>query len=319
MQAELRAFAIAVLCLLTSLPVSAGPRDFSFRYSSTVEPLDQGASEMHIFVPLAVDNAQQQVLEETIEASIEGQIEIEDRYGNRYWHGVVKSGNTDEVSVEVQTRVRRFDAPRQEQAATTDSIELFLQANQLVPINHPVLSPIQAEIDAAVEDKSQSVYARAVYDWVVDNVEYKKVGTGWGNGDTFWACTERYGNCTDFHSLYIALVRSRSIPAKFEIGFPVPDDRESGVIGGYHCWVEVYLPEHGWLAIDASEAAKHPPLREFYYGSRPTNRIHFSTGRDLQLGGAQRSGALNYFIYPHVEVDGRASSDKVETSFSYES
>ena len=37
---------------------------------------------------------------------------------------------------------------------------------------------------------------QAIYDWVVDNVEYKKVGSGWGNGDTFWACSERYGNCT---------------------------------------------------------------------------------------------------------------------------
>jgi transglutaminase-like putative cysteine protease len=74
--------------------------------------------------------------------------------------------------------------------------------------------------------------ARAIYDWVVENVEYKKVGTGWGNGDTFWACSERYGNCTDFHALFISLARTEGIPARFEMGFPVPDSRPSGEIGG---------------------------------------------------------------------------------------
>ena len=50
-------------------------------------------------------------------------------------------------------------------------------------------------------------------------------GSGWGNGDTFWGCSERYGNCTDFHALFISLTPSEGIPARIEIGFPVPTDR----------------------------------------------------------------------------------------------
>ena len=36
----------------------------------------------------------------------------------------------------------------------------------------------------------------------------------------------------------------RAILARFEMGFQVPEP-ESGEVGGYHCWVEFYLPATG--------------------------------------------------------------------------
>src|SRR5256886_4489847 len=147
-------------------------------------------------------------------------------------------------------------------------------------------------------------------------MEYKKVGTGWGNGDTFWACSARYGNCTDFHALFISLARAEGIPAKFEIGFPIPEDRTSGVIDGYHCWTEFHLPDVGWFPIDASEAWKHRERRDLYFGTQPADRIQFTIGRDLELGDGHTTGPLNYFIYPHVEVAGKRL-DNVKRSFRF--
>ncbi|MFB6375054.1 MAG: transglutaminase-like domain-containing protein, partial [Bradymonadaceae bacterium] len=100
-----------------------------------------------------------------------------------------------------------------------------------------------------------------------------------------------------------SLARYRNIPARFEIGFPIPTDRDSGKIGGYHCWLDFYLPGVGWTPIDASEAKKHPKYKEMFFGTHPADRIQFSVGRDLQLGDAHDSDPLNYFIYPMVEVD----------------
>ena len=62
--------------------------------------------------------------------------------------------------------------------------------------------------------------ARAIYDYVLSNMRYDKSGTGWGHGDTLYACSAKKGNCTDFHSLFISMARSQHIPARFEIGFP---------------------------------------------------------------------------------------------------
>ncbi len=114
-----------------------------------------------------------------------------------------------------------------------------------------------------------------------------------------------------------ALARSEGIPARFEIGFPVPLERPAGDIGGYHCWVQFYLPGRGWVPIDASEAAKHPQQRELLYGTHPADRIHFTTGRDLVLSGGSAAQPLNYFVYPYVEVGGKPWRVKLDTRFSY--
>src|SRR5437763_451579 len=64
--------------------------------------------------------------------------------------------------------------------------------------------------------------AKVIYDVVNAHMRYSKEGKGWGRGDAVWACDSKYGNCSDFHSLFLSLARSQGVPAKFEIGFPLP-------------------------------------------------------------------------------------------------
>jgi transglutaminase-like putative cysteine protease len=321
----IRSLALFAGLLLAAPALAAdGARTFTFRYATTVGPAPVGAGPLHVWVPLAVENGAQRVLAEKIEASIPGAVEVEEAYGNRFWHGRLERSEGQPVTVVVETTVerrvhQRAAAARSDGLASGDRgvYRRFLGPNERVVVGHPILEPILAEIRANANGGDKAAISRAIYDWVVDNVEYKKVGSGWGNGDTFWACNERYGNCTDFHALFISLARSEDIPARFEIGFPVPQDRESGEIGGYHCWVEFYLPETGWFPIDASEAFKHADKRELFYGTHPADRIHFSTGRDLTLGAEHRDQPLNYFVYPYVEVSGRAWRGRLEKQFSY--
>jgi len=300
------------------------PRVFSFDYKTVVESPEKQMGPLHIYIPLAVNSEQQRVIKEQIEASITGKIEQEDKYGNRYWHGISEHNNGAAIEITITTTIERassiMSSPDLSRTITQqERIDMakFLGANAKVVVDHPILDPILAEIDQTVAGDDPAQVSRAIYDWVVDNVEYKKVGDGWGNGDTFWACNERYGNCTDFHALFISLARSKNIPARFEIGFPIPEDRDSGKISGYHCWVQFYLPTVGWFPIDASEAFKHPEKKEYYYGTHPENRIHFSTGRDLRLGATHQDAPLNYFVYPYIEVGGKKYSGKVHTEFSY--
>jgi len=37
---------------------------------------------------------------------------------------------------------------------------------------------------------------------------------GWGRGDAKWACDAKFGNCTDFHSYFMGLARSKGPPAR---------------------------------------------------------------------------------------------------------
>lgn len=306
-------------------PAVVQAREFTFEYAVTIGPVAGKKGQLHVFIPLAANSSQQQLLDETIVSSITGEVKTEAVYGNRFWHGVVDQPAGELIEISVSSRLLRHTAAQPVPASSPtlspserEKQALFLKSNDLVPINHPLLAPVLEEIDSAAASADSAVLSRAIYDWVVDNVEYKKTGTGWGNGDSFWACSERYGNCTDFHALYISLARSRDIPARFEIGFPVPEDRPSGTIGGYHCWVQVYLSGYEWFGIDASEAAKNPARRDYFYGSQPSDRIHFSTGRDIVLSSDQHSGPLNYFIYPLVEVGGERFAGSIDTRFSYQ-
>lgn len=303
---------------------------FQFNYQVTFPELAADVTEAVLFIPIASDSSNQKIDKLDIKGSGKWKIEQETKYGNRYLRAPFsskQSGKTLSVNYAV---TRKLSNSVGNSIATTKTNQtnnkIFLESNRRVPVGHEILNPILKEINQAIkqastsksESSTSSTKARTTYDWVVNNVSYKKIGTGWGNGDTFWACNERYGNCTDFHSLFISLARTQGIPAKFMMGFPLPQDREQGLIKGYHCWVELYLPEQGWIAIDASEAAKHPEKIEHYYAQQQTDRIHFSTGRDIQLGKQHKDKSLNYFIYPYVEIDGKTSKQKVETLFSYQ-
>ena len=308
---------------------ASSPADFrtiELTYRTEIGPIEAGRGPVHVFLPLPVQSEQQRIASSDVQATIPGRVEIEETYGNRYWHGYLEESDGAPIEVTarlvVKRRVFQRDAPldgngRELTDAERDEYGRFLRANERVVVGHAVLDPILAEVREAAGTTERAAVARAIYDWVVDNIEYKKVGTGWGNGDTFWACSERYGNCTDFHALFISLARTEGIPARFEIGFPVPEDRPEGTIGGYHCWVELLLPETGWFPVDASEAFKHPDKRDLFYGTQPADRIHFTTGRDLRLGAGHRGRPLNYFIYPYVEVEGGAYDGRVERSLSY--
>jgi transglutaminase-like putative cysteine protease len=300
-----------------------GERRFVFRYTAEIGPVPAGSGPVHVFIPIPSDTALQTVEALEIVSPLAGAIESEPVYGNRFWHGRLAESDGNALPVTLEAVVRRSPAgrsapgPAGAQPLGPDERARFLGPNRRVVVGHEMLEPILAETRAAANGGGQEATARALYDWVVDNVTYKKVGSGWGNGDTFWACSERYGNCTDFHALLISLARTEGIPARFQMGFPVPEDRPRGRIGGYHCWVDLYLPGTGWLPVDASEASKHPEKRELLFGSQPADRLHLSTGRDLRLGSDHRSAPLNYFVYPHVEVAGEAWTGPLERRFEY--
>ena len=302
---------------LTVFAAESTARVLQFSYALDEVDFPSGEA-VDIYIPMPAEHVGQRVLKQSLESSVPGELGHDAVYGNAYYHLHRPADSNVSLSASLHWTVVRepaFGGWATELSASQRAQYLTSQA--LVPVGHEILQPILAEIHQMRADASPAATARAIYDWIADNVEYKKVGTGWGNGDTFWACNERYGNCTDFHALFIALARSEGIPARFEIGFPIPQERSAGEIGGYHCWVQFYLDERGWVPIDASEAAKHPAQRELFYGRQPADRIHFTTGRDLVLSAGSAETPLNYFIYPYVEVGGKPWQGTLQTQFSF--
>jgi len=188
-----------------------------------------------------------------------------------------------------------------------------LQPDLLVPVTG-LPADLAAKVTQGITQPLEK--ARAIYDYVFTTMRYDKTGTGWGHGDVLYACDAKKGNCTDFHSLFIAMARSQGIPARFEIGFPLPPDKHAAEIAGYHCWSDFYVDGKGWIPVDISEAWKHQEKRDYFFGAHDANRVQFSMGRDLRLSPAQDGPPLNYFVYPYVEVSGKEHPN-VSLAFSF--
>ena len=192
---------------------------------------------------------------------------------------------------------------------------MFLKANSKVPNSG---KPVALLKSLKLPKGDAMKIGELLYDKVERHMKYDKSKPGYGTGDAVWACDSRTGNCTDFHSLFISMTRSQGVPAQFEIGFSLPEKRGEGDIGGYHCWAFFHVAGHGWVPVDISEADKHPDMKKYYFGNLTEDRVTFSVGRDLTLVPKQDAEPLNFFVYPHVEVNGKVwPHAKMEKRFKF--
>jgi transglutaminase-like putative cysteine protease len=299
--------AIAVLLFGASI-LYAGPaprtRSFAFEYNASVENIPQGTKQVDLWIPVPHDDAYQTITSVAVESPVPYTID-QATDGNRILHIRVTHPEKTAYSV-----LLRFDALRREHV--TPSIDSdppadlahWLQPARLVPINSQIRTWAEQVVTKAHAHTDLEM-ARAIYNNILSTMTYDKSGEGWGRGDIYYACSRRRGNCSDFHAVLIGYCHALGIPAKFEIGFPLPAERGQGNIEGYHCWAEFYAKGIGWVPIDASEASKHPEKREYFFGHHDENRIQFSEGRDIMLAPKQQGPPLNFFIYPYAQIDGK--------------
>ena len=213
------------------------------------------------------------------------------------------------ASVEVRYSVKRVE--KAAYAEDLESPERYLEADLLIPNT----KEMQKLGKAAIKGKDTDlIRARALYDHVMERMAYKKVGNGWGKGDAAYACDSRTGNCSDYHSYFIAIARSVGIPARFAVGAAIPSSRDAGGISGYHCWAEFYA-DGKWWPIDVSEGDKYTSLSTYYFGHHPANRIELSRGRDLTLSPGPVGGPINFLAHPTLEVGGKHVRTKAKFSF----
>jgi transglutaminase-like putative cysteine protease len=325
----LRRSLLFLLLGLSSLPVLAQPalaqkeRRFNFHYTFTVKNVSPG-ERVRVWIPLAHSDAFQDV---TV-VSKSGDLPLKQVHQPEYRNEVLyaETAKADQGGYKFSVE---YDVVRREhvvlvngkplsdvRSAPASRVELAraLESDRLVPV-----TGIPAQL-AAQETKGATTpleKAKAIYEYVFRTMKYDKSGTGWGHGDTLWACDSKQGNCTDFHSVFIAMARAEKIPARFQIGFPLPADKHSAEIPGYHCWAEFYLESAGWVPVDISEAWKHQEKHDYFFGAHDVNRVQFTQGRDLKLSPAQEGAPLNYFVYPYVEIGGKEYPN-VSIAFSFE-
>jgi len=303
---------------------SPASRSFRFNYRFTVKDIPAGTKRVRVWVPVPQGDEHQSVRVVSVKAPAKTRMTREHEYGNRMMYAELQNpaAGTADFALEYEVTRHEYSRGDYERLKQTDRKPALVSASMDRLIAPDTLIPTDGkmkELATAVTGRQEGsvAKAKAAYDYLFTTMRYDKTGSGWGRGDALWACDSKRGNCTDFHSPFIGMLRADGIPARFDIGFPLPENKEKGDIPGYHCWAEFYAPKTGWVPVDISEAWKAKQKEDYFFGSVDANRLQVSTGRDVVLSPKQDGAPLNYFVYPYVEVDGKPY-DKLEKQFGFE-
>jgi transglutaminase-like putative cysteine protease len=298
----------------------AKTRKGEFVYVAGVKEIPAGAKRLDVWIPLPQSSAAQIVGEPRIVAPVDVAVATEPVAGNRMAHFRFEGANLAPFEIratfDVEIAERKDDrlgSMYQDPPTARDRL-----GDRLAPLDGEA---VEIARTVAGDEQDPVTIGEKLYREVLNRMRYSKEGEGWGKGSTDWACTAGYGNCTDFHALFMTMARSRGIPARFTMGFPLADERGDAEVKGYHCWAEFFVEGIGWIPVDASEADKaldagKPEVADYYFGSLTENRVAFTRGRDIDLVPRQSGEPLNFFIYPYAEIDGKPFAG-VQKSFRF--
>jgi len=124
--------------------------------------------------------------------------------------------------------------------ALRDKFLPFLYPNQYV--NYKTDSPVAAKATELAQGKKDMEVLNSIYTFVVNNLTYDTelaatVQSGY-LPDVNKVLASKKGICFDYAALMSAMLRLQNIPCKLVVGY-------AGTV--YHAWINVYLPEVGWI------------------------------------------------------------------------
>jgi transglutaminase-like putative cysteine protease len=152
---------------------------------------------------------------------------------------------------------------------TTTPVEThtYLQKTELIDYN----DDIQRLTNRVIGDTDDlRVATDRVATWVTNNIEYNLSTT---NAEASIRSTtvleRRQGVCDELTNLFIAMMRSVGVPARYVSGLAYTDSDLFEQSWGPHGWAEVYFPDVGWVPYD-------PTYKQ--YGYVDASHIVFNKG-----------------------------------------
>ena len=102
------------------------------------------------------------------------------------------------------------------------------------------------------DDDLYSAVFKVAY-WTKNNIEYNlSTLTADVSQKASWVLQNKQGVCDELTSLFIALLRAVSVPARFVSGIAYTNSNLFPENWGAHGWAEVYFPDYGWVPFDVT-------------------------------------------------------------------
>ncbi len=302
-----------------SRPAFADPKERRVAVSVAVNlVLPDNAARVRLWIPYVMSDENQDITDVRLSGDFASSgVYREGKSGNTLlyaeWSGSAKTGTLEYAFKADRREVRINEIVEVERTIPSHEYSRFLGATSL----GSTVGPAKEYADRITKGKkTNTAKARAVYDWIVENMYPDPDVKGCGIGEVEILLKKLGGKCADIHSVFVTLCRAAGVPAREVFGIRIPKDSKGEMTKAQHCWAEFHEPGTGWIVADPADVRKAilekrlsvdeaKPLRDYYFGAVDQNRIAFGMGRDLVLNPPQDGPPLNYFMYPYAEVDGK--------------
>lgn len=195
----------------------------------------------------------------------------------------------------------------------------------IAPTAHVQTDGIVKEISSKISAKHKKEIdkARAIYDWVIENMHRDPNVRGCGAGNAKEALElKRYGGkCLDISAVFVALLRAQNIPARELMGIRLGKSEISTAFGSsnditqaQHCRSEFFIDDIGWVRADPGDITKLrlvenldnkskrcSDIADMYFGGFEMNWMALNYARDFELNPLPVQYPLDQFNYPYGE------------------
>ncbi len=168
-----------------------------------------------------------------------------------------------------------------------DEVKPYVLPTEIIDSGDEGINKIASQLVSGEDDLFGAVYSLAK--WTRENVNYNLSSvTADVSQKASWVLLERKGVCDEITSLFIAMLRSLGIPAKFVTGYAYTTSPLFPENWGAHGWAEVYFPGYGWVPFDITYGqfgwvdATHIKLKESADPNDASTRYEW-VGRDVEL------------------------------------
>ncbi len=291
------------------LIVMKNPKAATVRFTCKVRCLGPDVlDKCHIYLAIPYDDLAHQRLLGKIEFNPENPEIVTDKWGQKFAHFEITNlspGETRLVFYEVPVEIKSFARVIfPERVGKLSEIPKALVEKYTVDGSRLLISDptIQNAISEAIGDEKNPYWiVRKIFEYVNSRIDYERAG-GW---DTAPNVLKRgTGSCSEYSFVFMAMARGAGIPTRFCAGVCERGD-DASMDDVFHRWTEVYLPNYGWVPIDASAGDTEWQADAIRAIGTYQNRILITTigGGDSEYMG------WNYNYGIKIEYEGRTSLD----------
>ena len=253
-------------------------------------PGDVKEAEIHLAIP--IDRKNQSIITPP-KYNPEFTELVTDKWGQQTAHfhfSEIKAG--EKVSAQMVTEakiheLRYFIYPEEVgsfEDIPTEIKNKYLENNEKYQLEHPVM---QKALKNAIGDETNPYWIfRKIFNYMTENMYYEMTG-GWNTAPT--VLERGNGSCSEYSFAYIGLCRAAGLPARY-VGSVVVRGDYACMDDVFHRWVEVYLPNYGWVPIDPSGGDRDWPRDQANYIGHIANRFLITT----ESGGGSETMGWTY-------------------------